>query len=143
MWLLQVNFKYKEAGQPKQALVKLRVCHTHALHLNHKANDELLRSARKQRRKRKLEESKLDQELLQSLRKKALQQTLTHEALSEFKARTSASPQTARTTSSDAGAATSSQGGAGKRDIASSSDSDEQSPAQDGEFGQMFIGMFE
>ena len=142
MWLLQVNFKYKEAGQAKQALVKLRVCHTHALHLNHKANGELLRSARKQRKKRKREESKRDQELLQSLRKEALQQTLRHEALSEFKARTSASPQTART-SSNAGAATDIQGGAGKCESASSSDPDEQSPAQDGEFGQMFIGMFE
>ena len=122
--------------------MKLRVCHTHALQLNHKANDELLRSARKQRRKRKREESKRDQELLQSLRKEALQQTLRHEALSEFKARTSASPQTART-SSDACASTDSQGGAGKREAASSGESDEQSPAQDGEFGQMFTGMFD
>ena len=45
--LLQVNFAYKEAGERKQALVKLRLCPKHALQLNHKQNQQQLVKKRK------------------------------------------------------------------------------------------------
>ncbi|CAI5519890.1 unnamed protein product, partial [Closterium sp. Naga37s-1] len=37
----EVNFAYHEAGQKKQALVKLRVCTKHAYHLNYRKEKEL------------------------------------------------------------------------------------------------------
>ena len=49
--MLQVNFAYKEAGEQKQALVKLRLCPKHALQLNHKQNHKLIK-----KRKREQEE---------------------------------------------------------------------------------------
>ena len=43
----QVNFAYKEAGESKQALVKLRLCPKHALQLNYKQNEQLLKKRKR------------------------------------------------------------------------------------------------
>lgn len=43
----QVNFAYKEAGESKQALVKLRLCPKHALQLNFKQNEQLLKKRKR------------------------------------------------------------------------------------------------
>ena len=59
---VQVNFAYKEAGEQKQALVKLRLCPKHALQLNHRQNYKLIK-------KRKREQ----QDALAQVNKKAVQ----------------------------------------------------------------------
>ena len=43
----QVNFAYREAGENKQALVKLRLCPKHALQLNYKQNEKLLKKRKR------------------------------------------------------------------------------------------------
>ena len=45
---LQVNFAYKEAGEQKQALVKVRLCPKHALQLNHKQNHKLIKKRKRE-----------------------------------------------------------------------------------------------
>ena len=45
---VQVNFAYKEAGEQKQALVKLRLCPKHALQLNHKQNHKLIKKRKRE-----------------------------------------------------------------------------------------------
>ena len=45
---VQVNFAYKEAGEHKQALVKLRLCPKHALQLNHKQNHKLIKKRKRE-----------------------------------------------------------------------------------------------
>lgn len=39
----EVHFAYKEAGEHKQALVKVRLCPKHAMQLNHKQNQRLIK----------------------------------------------------------------------------------------------------
>ena len=53
--LLQVNFAYKEAGEHKQALVKVRVCPKHAMQLNHKQNQQLIKKRKQQLQKEQIE----------------------------------------------------------------------------------------
>lgn len=48
MAYMQVNFAYKEAGEHKQALVKLRLCPRHALQLNHKQNHRLIKKRKRE-----------------------------------------------------------------------------------------------
>lgn len=45
---VQVNFAYKEAGEQKQALVKVRLCPKHALQLNHKQNHKLIKKRKRE-----------------------------------------------------------------------------------------------
>lgn len=45
---VQVDFAYKEAGEQKQALVKLRLCPKHALQLNHKQNHKLIKKRKRE-----------------------------------------------------------------------------------------------
>lgn len=45
---VQVNFAYTEAGEHKQALVKLRLCPKHALQLNHKQNHKLIKKRKRE-----------------------------------------------------------------------------------------------
>ena len=52
----EVNFKYKEEGQVKNALVKLRVCPNCARKLNYKKYKEQKREERKRKREAKKEE---------------------------------------------------------------------------------------
>lgn len=47
----EVNFAYKEAGEHKQALVKLRLCPRHAMQLNHKQNQQLIKKRKRQLQK--------------------------------------------------------------------------------------------
>ena len=44
----QVLFAYKEAGEHKQALVKVRLCPKHAMQLNHKQNQRLMKKRKQQ-----------------------------------------------------------------------------------------------
>ena len=136
---LQVNFKYKEAEQQKQALVKLRVCPTHALHLNHKANAELLRSPRKQRNKRKREDERQDEKLLARLREEALQQTRRPGVRADLKSRTAASSQNV-SKAGEADSAAEREGAAERKGTAVEEQSEQQPPDKD--FGTVFEGMF-
>ncbi len=56
--VLQVNFAYKEAGECKQALVKVRVCPKHAMQLNHKQNQQLIKKRKQELQKEQIEHSK-------------------------------------------------------------------------------------
>ncbi len=56
--LLQVNFAYKEAGEHKQALVKVRVCPKHAMQLNHKQNQQLIKKRKQELQKEQVEHKK-------------------------------------------------------------------------------------
>lgn len=47
---MQVNFAYQEAGEQKQALVKLRLCPKHALQLNHKQNHRLIKKRKREQK---------------------------------------------------------------------------------------------
>ena len=53
--LLQVNFAYKEAGEHKQTLVKVRVCPKHAMQLNHKQNQHLIKKRKQELQKEQIE----------------------------------------------------------------------------------------
>ena len=46
--LLQVMFAYKEAGERKQALVKVRLCPKHAMQLNYKQSQQLLKKRKQE-----------------------------------------------------------------------------------------------
>eukprot|EP00850_Spirogloea_muscicola_P002352 SM000009S23481 [mRNA] locus=s9:280679:282846:+ [translate_table: standard] len=50
---IKVNFAYKEAGEEKQALVKLRICPKHAYQLNYRKEKERERAQRRERKKLK------------------------------------------------------------------------------------------
>ncbi|CAI5531541.1 unnamed protein product, partial [Closterium sp. Naga37s-1] len=52
----EVNFAYHEAGQKKQALVKLRVCAKHAYQLNYRKEKELEQQRAAEEREREREE---------------------------------------------------------------------------------------
>ena len=54
----QVNFAYKEAGEHKQALVKLRLCPKHALQLNHKQNHKLIKKRKREHTEQQIQDSK-------------------------------------------------------------------------------------
>ena len=54
----QVNFAYKEAGERKQALVKVRVCPKHAMQLNHKQNQQLIKKRKQELQKEQMKHSK-------------------------------------------------------------------------------------
>lgn len=56
--MLQVNFAYKEAGERKQALVKVRVCPKHAMQLNHKQNHQVIKKRKQELQKEQLEHKK-------------------------------------------------------------------------------------
>ncbi len=56
--VLQVNFAYKEAGGHKQALVKVRVCPKHAMQLNHKQNQQLIKKRKQELQKEQVEHKK-------------------------------------------------------------------------------------
>ncbi len=56
--VMQVNFAYKEAGERKQALVKVRVCPKHAMQLNHKQNQQLIKKRKQELQKEQIEHSK-------------------------------------------------------------------------------------
>ncbi len=56
--MLQVNFAYKEAGEHKQALVKVRVCPKHAMQLNHKQNQQLIKKRKQELQKEQLKHNK-------------------------------------------------------------------------------------
>lgn len=43
-----MNFAYKEAGEQKQALVKVRLCPKHALQLNHKQNHKIIKKRKRE-----------------------------------------------------------------------------------------------
>ena len=62
---LQVNFAYKEAGEQKQALVKVRMCPKHAIQLNYKQNKLLIK---KRKRELQQEEDEHVKQLKQSQR---------------------------------------------------------------------------
>ncbi|KAK9803030.1 hypothetical protein WJX72_007239 [[Myrmecia] bisecta] len=47
----EVNFGYSEAGEQKQALVKLRVCPEHAMQLNYRKNKQLLKAQAKSQKR--------------------------------------------------------------------------------------------
>lgn len=51
----EVNFAYKEAGEHKQALVKVRVCPKHAMQLNHKQNQQLIKKRKQELQKEQIE----------------------------------------------------------------------------------------
>eukprot|EP00850_Spirogloea_muscicola_P016696 SM000137S00474 [mRNA] locus=s137:305665:309290:+ [translate_table: standard] len=55
-----VNFAYKEAGEEKQALVKLRICPKHAYQLNYRKEKERERAQRRERKKLKRKKLKTD-----------------------------------------------------------------------------------
>ena len=55
---VQVNFAYKEAGERKQALVKLRLCPKHALQLNHKQNHKLIKKRKREQQDGQMVQSK-------------------------------------------------------------------------------------
>ena len=57
--VVQVNFAYKEAGEHKQALVKLRLCPKHALQLNHKQNHKLIKKRKREQHEQQDQDSKL------------------------------------------------------------------------------------
>ena len=65
---VQVNFAYKEAGEHKQALVKLRLCPKHALQLNHKQNHKLIK---KRKREQQDMQHHIGKERKQSIRNEA------------------------------------------------------------------------
>ena len=46
--LVQVHFAYKEAGEHKQALIKVRLCPKHAMQLNHKQNQRLIKKRKQE-----------------------------------------------------------------------------------------------
>ncbi|DBA90792.1 TPA: hypothetical protein ACH3X1_003997 [Trebouxia sp. C0004] len=54
----EVNFAYKEAGERKQALVKVRLCPKHAMQLNHKQNQQLIKKRKQELHKEQIEHSK-------------------------------------------------------------------------------------
>ena len=43
-----MHFAYKEAGEHKQALVKVRLCPKHAMQLNHKQNQRLIKKRKQE-----------------------------------------------------------------------------------------------
>ncbi|GJP40941.1 hypothetical protein CLOM_g600 [Closterium sp. NIES-68] len=66
----EVNFAYHEAGQKKQALVKLRVCAKHAYQLNYRKEKELEKKREAEQREREREERRRAEDRKHKERKK-------------------------------------------------------------------------
>jgi len=70
----EVNFQYVEAGERKNALVKLRLCPECAYKLNYKKEKEKKKAEKKRRRKAEEEESKLRKKLKEEGREDELKE---------------------------------------------------------------------